>query len=152
MDEYEQQFVINETAEEDDKTAIESCDEEGTNCIEVSEESTDDESDVLADNMLKDVEIVEIPFDPRKHLQHLTLNEMTRIVMNISDMIYTNTIQIPKNVSMDDFIYDIIMTNKLNIEIKRPINLYKTVVVNLSDLKINEIKLKHKLNKLFKVN
>lgn len=95
------------------------------------------------------IKIVEIEFDKRKHIQQLTLNEMTRIIININDMINNNVLQLSPTDNKVDFIYDIIVQDKFDIIIRRPIDLLTVVRVRLSQLKINKTKLKQKLMRLF---
>lgn len=91
----------------------------------------------------------EINFDPKLHIQHLTSNELTKIIINIEEMIYSGVLNIPKKVTQLDFTLNIILNNELNIKIKRPIDINKYIVVNLSQLKIDVEQLKRKLTLLY---
>lgn len=116
------------------------------------DENDDDENDIIDEELeskLNNIITNEIQYDKNKHLQQLTLNEMTRIIININEMINNNVLQIPINESKQNFIYDIIINDKMEINIKRPIDLTSIVNVPLNQLKINTTKLKEKLTNLF---
>lgn len=154
MDEFEyEEKDVDEFIEEDKQEVITEEDEESVqdeNVMVLSDvETDDDEVSEIAVPLIEEGATKEIKFDPRLHIQHMTLNEMTKIVINIDDMINNNVMQIPKGTKRADFIYNIIVQNKLDIVIKRPIDFTSVVVVSLSDLKINKNKLREKLNKLF---
>lgn len=135
----------------DEKDIESNYEEEEENVIVLSDiETSDSEND--DNNELKFNEnknIVEINFDKKKHLQFLTLNEMSRIIINIDEMINNNVIQVPINTNKSDFIYELIINNKLDIIIHRPITTNINVKVNLNELQINKFKLKQKLINLF---
>ena len=139
---------------EEEKPEVVSDDDEESTLDENVMILSDDESDEdeLAEKALPQIDdndVKEIKFNQRLHTQHLTLNEMTKIVMNIDDMINNNVIQVPKGVKRADFIFETIVENKLDIVIRRPIDFTSVVIASLSELKINKTKLKEKLNKLF---
>lgn len=116
------------------------------------DDNDDDENDIIDEELeskLNNIITNEIQYDKNKHLQQLTLNEMTRIIININEMINNNVLQIPINESKQNFIYDIIINDKMEINIKRPIDLTSIVNVPLNQLKINTTKLKEKLTNLF---
>jgi len=128
---------------------IENSDIDDDNVIILSDADSSDDEEVVIKNNEEVDQINEIEFDNKKHLQHLTLNEMSKIIMNIDEMINTNVIQIPINNNKSDFIYDMIINNTLDIIIHRPITPDSVILVNLSSLKINKLKLKQKLIYLF---
>lgn len=119
--------------------------------IDEDEYDEDDENDdtVFNENIDEQKDEIEIEFDPRKHIQHLTLNEMTRIIININDMINNDVLSISLSETKADFIYNAIVNNKFDIVIRRPIDLRTILRVNLSQLKIDKIKLRQKLDTLF---
>lgn len=133
----------------DDIDDIENSDIDDDNVIILSDADSSDDEEVFIKNNKEEYQINEIEFDNKKHLQHLTLNEMSKIIMNIDEMINTNVIQIPINTNKSDFIYDMIINNTLDIIIHRPITPDSVILVNLSSLKINKLKLKQKLIYLF---
>lgn len=138
--------------DDDDDERVQHDDEDDDDIQIDDDDDIDDESIFNEESIEENIynkNIIEIPFDKTKHLQHLTLNEMTRIVININEMINNNVLQIPLNDSKSKFIYDIIIYDKMEIVIKRPINLTTVVIVPLSQLKINCVKLNQKLIKLF---
>lgn len=114
-----------------------------------NEDNDDDIDNEELESKLNNIITNEIQYDKNKHLQQLTLNEMTRIIININEMINNNVLQIPINESKQNFIYDIIINDKMEINIKRPIDLTSIVNVPLNQLKINTTKLKEKLTNLF---
>lgn len=125
-------------------------DEKPTDEAEQSEE--DDEEDdynSLNNEFNEQTDVTEIEFDPTKHIQHLTLNEMTRIIININDMVNNNVLQIPASMSKAAYIYDTIVKDTFDIVIRRPIDITTCIRVNLNQLKIDQIKLKQKLERLF---
>jgi hypothetical protein len=132
----------------DDLDDIENSDIDDDNVIILSDADSSDNEEVVIKNKEVD-QINKIEFDNKKHLQHLTLNEMSKIIMNIDEMINNNVIQIPINNNKSDFIYDMIINNTLDIIIHRPITPDSVILVNLSSLKINKLKLKQKLIYLF---
>lgn len=115
------------------------------------DEDDNDETDDIAynENIDEQIDTTEIEFDPSKHLQHLTLNEMTRIIININDMINNDVLNISLSESKSDYIFNAIVDNKFDIVIRRPVDLYTTIRVSLSQLKIDKVKLKQKLDTLF---
>jgi hypothetical protein len=133
----------------DDIDDIENSDIDDDNVIILSDADSSDDEEVFIKNNKEEYQINEIEFDNKKHLQHLTLNEMSKIIMNIDEMINTNVIQIPINTNKSDFIYDMIINNTLDIIIHRPIPPDSVILVNLLSLKINKLKLKQKLIYLF---
>lgn len=149
-DNFSNKSEIDDNENKDDVKDIESLYEnDDDNIIILSDISSSDDEIITNDNEEVD-KINEIQFNNKKHLQHLTLNEMSKIIMNIDEMIDNNVIQVPININKSDFIYDIIINNKLDIIIHRPITPDSIVIVNLSSLKINKLKLKQKLIYLFK--
>lgn len=113
------------------------------------EDDEDEDDDILNENINEQLDTVEIEFDPSKHVQHLTLNEMTRIIININDMVNNNVLQVPISMTKADYIYTTIVEDRFETVIRRPIDLHTCIRVNLSQLKIDKVKLRQKLDRLF---
>lgn len=133
----------------DEELPDDSDDEKHTDAAEQSEDDDEDDYNSMNEEFNEQTDVTEIEFDPAKHVQHLTLNEMTRIIININDMVNNNVLQIPASVTKAAYIYDTIVNDTFDIVIRRPVDITTCIRVNLNQLKIDKIKLKQKLERLF---
>ena len=124
------------TSEEDDDDEEEDEEDEHTNNY-ITESNT---------AFLSSIEVKEIAFDPQKNIQYLTINEFTRIYNSLIHNINSGSLEVPENETQIDFIIRILKDNLLDIKIIRPKGVDKVVVINLSQLKINENIIRDKLN------
>jgi len=134
---------------EKDENSSENENEEDDDDNLIDETDTTNLLDLITNTKYQNpINFIEIPFDPKKHIQYLTLNEFTKIYNNLDEIINLGNMTVPKNISKDEFILRIISNNELNIKIKRPVDVDKYVLINLSQLKFDENRYRRKLQLL----